>query len=186
LPHRDPELELIRDFVNTRDFDEDTEALGDPAALAAFLAETATIGTGLPDAEEHARILELRESLRAMLLSNNGVEIDASDLAPLEAAAERARIAVTVDDGEVELRSEPEGLAAFEARLLLAIANAQSRGTWRRIKACPAGDCQWAFYDESRNRSRTWCSMEVCGNRSKTRSYRHRRRRNPAADSGTG
>ncbi|MGZ8667616.1 MAG: CGNR zinc finger domain-containing protein, partial [Solirubrobacterales bacterium] len=28
----------------------------------------------------------------------------------------------------------------------------------------------------SRNRSRTWCSMEVCGNRAKTRSYRHRRR----------
>ncbi len=173
---RDPDLELIRDFVNTRDLDEDTEAVGDPAALAAWVREATSIDAAPVAAADHVRALELRESLRAMLLANNGVEIDDLDLAPLEAAAERARISISVDGGELELRSEPEGLAAFEARLLLAVAGAQSRGTWRRIKACPAGDCKWAFYDRSRNRSRTWCSMQVCGNRSKTRSYRRRRR----------
>ena len=48
-------------------------------------------------------------------------------------------------------------------------------GAWRRLKACPADDCQWAFYDRSRNRSRTWCKMDVCGNRSKVRTFRERR-----------
>ncbi|WP_328606005.1 CGNR zinc finger domain-containing protein [Amycolatopsis sp. NBC_00345] len=48
------------------------------------------------------------------------------------------------------------------------------RGDWVRLKICPADDCLWAFYDESRNRSRTWCSMRVCGNREKARSWRAR------------
>jgi len=37
-------------------------------------------------------------------------------------------------------------------------------------------DCQWAFYDRSKNRSGRWCSMRTCGNRTKTRAYRTRRR----------
>jgi predicted RNA-binding Zn ribbon-like protein len=32
-----------------------------------------------------------------------------------------------------------------------------------------------AFYDRSKNSSRTWCSMSSCGNRAKTRAYRGRR-----------
>jgi predicted RNA-binding Zn ribbon-like protein len=47
-------------------------------------------------------------------------------------------------------------------------------GSWPRLKACAADNCQWAFYDHSRNHSRVWCSMDVCGNREKVRSYRER------------
>jgi predicted RNA-binding Zn ribbon-like protein len=47
-------------------------------------------------------------------------------------------------------------------------------GTWSRLKACRAADCRWAFYDRARNHSRHWCSMEVCGNRTKARAYRAR------------
>jgi predicted RNA-binding Zn ribbon-like protein len=50
-------------------------------------------------------------------------------------------------------------------------------GSWERLKVCPADDCLWAFYDRSRNRSRRWCDMEVCGNRAKVRGYRERRSR---------
>ena len=42
------------------------------------------------------------------------------------------------------------------------------------VKACPADDCRWAFYDRSRNRSGTWCDMSDCGNRAKARAYRKR------------
>lgn len=41
-----------------------------------------------------------------------------------------------------------------------------------RLKICP--NCEWLFLDRSRNRSRTWCDMAVCGNRTKAR--RHYRR----------
>ncbi len=32
-----------------------------------------------------------------------------------------------------------------------------------RIKICP--NCHWLYFDGSRNRSRRWCDMRVCGNR---------------------
>jgi predicted RNA-binding Zn ribbon-like protein len=47
-------------------------------------------------------------------------------------------------------------------------------GTWSRLEACRAETCRWTFYDQARNRSRAWCSMEVCGNRAKVRRYRRR------------
>ena len=49
-------------------------------------------------------------------------------------------------------------------------------GSWERFKICPADDCLRAFFDRSRNRSRTWCSMQVCGNREKARTFRKRTR----------
>lgn len=42
-----------------------------------------------------------------------------------------------------------------------------------RLKQC--GHCGWLFLDRSRNRSRLWCDMAVCGNR--TKAGRHYRRR---------
>ena len=41
-----------------------------------------------------------------------------------------------------------------------------------RIKACP--NCYWLYLDESRNRSRRWCDMNVCGNRAKARRHYNR------------
>jgi len=42
------------------------------------------------------------------------------------------------------------------------------------VRMCEAPDCAWLFLDQSRNRSRRWCDMKVCGNRQKAR--RHYRR----------
>jgi predicted RNA-binding Zn ribbon-like protein len=39
------------------------------------------------------------------------------------------------------------------------------------LRQCPGEGCAWLFLDTSRNRSRRWCSMEVCGNRSKARRH---------------
>lgn len=43
-----------------------------------------------------------------------------------------------------------------------------------RLKICP--NCSWLFIDRSRNRSRTWCDMAVCGNRTKARRHYRRNR----------
>ncbi|MFI7444024.1 CGNR zinc finger domain-containing protein [Nonomuraea indica] len=58
---------------------------------------------------------------------------------------------------------------------LAAIAAATAGASWDRLKVCAEVTCQWAFLDASRNRSRSWCSMRVCGNRTKTRAYRARK-----------
>jgi predicted RNA-binding Zn ribbon-like protein len=50
-------------------------------------------------------------------------------------------------------------------------------GDPRRIKECPEPEgCSWLFYDQSKNASRRWCSMEGCGSLVKMRRYRARRR----------
>jgi predicted RNA-binding Zn ribbon-like protein len=41
-----------------------------------------------------------------------------------------------------------------------------------RVRMCEAPDgCGWLFYDETRNRTRRWCSMKDCGNRAKARRH---------------
>jgi len=45
-----------------------------------------------------------------------------------------------------------------------------------RVRRCAAEDCDWLFLDESRNRSRRWCDMTLCGNRNKVRRFRETRR----------
>ena len=46
-------------------------------------------------------------------------------------------------------------------------------GPLDRIKGC--GGCRYLFLDETKNRSRRWCSMDDCGTREKMRTYVARR-----------
>ena len=48
-----------------------------------------------------------------------------------------------------------------------------------RVRQCAAGDCAWLFLDRSRNGTRRWCDMTVCGNREKARRFQRRARRSP-------
>ena len=43
-----------------------------------------------------------------------------------------------------------------------------------RIRACAASDCGWWFVDDTKNRSRRWCDMKICGNREKVRRFRQK------------
>jgi predicted RNA-binding Zn ribbon-like protein len=172
------DIELVSSFVNTLEKNvtrPDEESLDSPAALRAWMSEH-----GIPAGDDLGpadldRAIEFREAMRLLLLANNVGELDAGTLRGLRDAADEGLIRVEVrDDGEAFARPAREGVPALFARLLAAVADAQCAGNWDRLKACAADDCQWAFYDSSRNHSRTWCSMEVCGNRAKTRAYRAR------------
>jgi predicted RNA-binding Zn ribbon-like protein len=135
---------------------------------------------GLAPAElgpaEVERLVRFREALRAVLLAHNGVELAAGAVRELETLARDAAVVVGFGPGgEPRLEAaSSSGAAAVLARLLAVIARADAEGTWERLKVCPADDCLWAFYDFSRNHSRTWCDMRVCGNRAKARTFRSR------------
>ena len=170
------EADLLVAFVNTRDLEEESDQIGTPEGLQAWVEEQTGEYLPAPDEQAHARVLALRESLRALLRANNGGDAGERELASLREAAERSRYRTALDaDGRLTLAPARSDLSGFEARLLLAIERLQAQGTWPRLKACTDESCQWAFFDLTRNRSRTWCSMEECGNKEKTRRYRARR-----------
>lgn len=174
------DLELVRDFVNTRDIERGTDLLLDPEQLATWLREHA-LGAQADSSVDADRLARLREALRAMLLANNsGDAPPPSALADLNDAAGAAPLALRFDRGGASgLGPVADGTEAAIARILAAVHEAMRDGSWGRLKACPADDCHWAFYDRSRNRSGTWCEMEECGNRAKARAYRERRRSRP-------
>jgi len=159
LPNPAPEpLRRVQQFVNTVDLEHGREWLPD------WLAEH-----GLP-AGDLGRAVELRESLRALLRVNNEGGAAPEAEAHLNEAA-RA-VALEVRGGGVTLAGA-DALAEVTAVALTAMLD----GSWGRLKVCRK--CRWAFYDKSKNRSGSWCSMQLCGNRLKTRAYRSRRRTSP-------
>jgi predicted RNA-binding Zn ribbon-like protein len=170
------ELALVQRFVNTADLEDGRDDIADPDGLTSWLRANGLAGPREAFGEHDVdRVLALREALRTLLLSHHGGEADRDAVAALGAAATGAPLVVAfAPDGATRLEPAHEGVDGVLARLLAIVARAEAEGTWSRMKACPAANCHWAFYDHSRNRSRTWCEMAVCGNRAKARSYRRR------------
>jgi predicted RNA-binding Zn ribbon-like protein len=169
------QLGFVEAFVNTIDLEDGRDRIDSPEKLAGWLTEQELADVPGVDAAGHRRAIELREALRALLAANNGEAVDAGAVETVNRIAGRAPLVLRLESNAAG-RLEPLGsdLDAALARLLAIVARAQADGSWERMKACSAHDCRWAFYDHSRNHSRSWCSMRVCGNRAKARSYRER------------
>jgi len=170
------QLELVRRFVNTWDGEGPVERLPDPDALRDWLVEHKLMAhDGAVSTAELERARTLRDALRAQLRAHHGGAVDPAAAAVVDAAAGRARLQARFGaDDAVRLEAAAEGVDGILGGLLAIVADAMRDGTWARLKVCPAEDCQYAFYDTSRNRSGVWCTMGVCGNRAKVRSYRER------------
>jgi predicted RNA-binding Zn ribbon-like protein len=170
------ELELIRDFVNTRDLGRKTDRIDDPERLSSWLADHGLVPDppALTEADV-ARIRMLREALRALLLANADFPLPTEAVEEFDAAVASARLRVRINGaGRLVLHPADAGLDRVIGRLLSVVVAAQEDGTWGRLKAC--AECHWALYDRTRNRSATWCDAAKCGVRVRARRYRRRRR----------
>ena len=171
-------LALVQAFVNTVATEGDLrwEAFADADSLRSWLVCRGLLAAGEPVGEtDVGRARETREALRALLAANNGREVDVGDVGVLNRAAERARLGMRFGaDGGAALQAGAGGVDGAIGGVLAAAHAGMGEGTWGRLKVCANGGCAWAFYDRSRNRSSRWCSMAVCGNRTKTRAYRRR------------
>lgn len=155
VPNAAPEpLRQVQVLVNSTDVEKGLDWLPD------WLVEHGAEG-------ELDRARELREALRVLVLANNGFPLEAGALRVVNDAA--SRLALQLDEERaLHVRANGDALDAVVAVALGAMLD----GTWLRLKACR--NCHWSFYDNSPNRSATWCSMQLCGNRTKTRAYRRR------------
>ena len=178
------ELALVRAFINTMDFDDDVETFSSPEALRDWLVENALAGPDDPVSQTDVeRAIALREALRALILANNdGTAPEPQAVATVNEISEQFNLVTRFDAaGEAALEPACSGVDGGLARLLAIVYQADVDGTWSRLKACRNDTCLWAFYDNSKNHSRHWCSMEVCGSQVKARAYRARKK---AAGSG--
>ena len=176
-------LSRIQALVNTIEMPEGQDRFADPGEARPWL-----VAHGLlrPDSECRADDLALvrgvREGLRAMLVRNaGGPPPTAAVLAPLrEVAGDGTASAVLDEKGEILLSATGDTVCGRLIELLLVIRDAQRDSTWARLKACGNNECQWAFYDRSRNHGGTWCDMSSCGNKLKNREFRARKRAAPS------
>jgi predicted RNA-binding Zn ribbon-like protein len=170
-------LRPVQLFVNTLDIENGVDELDGPDALAAVLVAAGVAERGLrPTAADVRTALDVREGLRALLLANNGVPVDASELVALERATRAGQLGAEFrPDGSAGLVAGAPGVDGALGRILAIVLRASADGSLARLKACRRDVCHWVFYDRSRNRGSHWCAMSVCGNRTKTRTYRERR-----------
>ena len=171
-------LELLQRFVNTHnhDFPEEWDRLGTAAKSTTWLRGKGLLAAGgRVSAAEAARLRELREALRALIVAGHDGLLDPAAIATIAAAAHDGALTVAVDpEGRTSLAPGARGAAGAAAALLGILHEAQLTGDWERIKGCR--QCEYAFYDRSKNRSAAWCAMSICGNRTKNRTYYRRRR----------
>jgi len=174
-------LELVRQFINTAELELGDDEFTDLAALQRWLRARGLIGSrDRLDEGDLERAVAVREALRQLCEDRGaGGAIDEHAIRALNALPACAQMRVRFDAGGAP-RLEPvgTGLDGAFAGLFAIIEHAAAAGTWARLKICADHGCRWAYYDNSKNRSRNWCNMAVCGNRSKAREYR-RRQRNP-------
>ncbi len=190
---------LCLDFANTiddRGRPDPVELLGDYDDLIAFGRQTGILtaanahqlagSAGSGNIETRAllaRARTLRDALYQLFAT-----LAAGKAAPRDALGviqrEFARLAphVGLTTGATRFIWQWSGPPASLERLLWAVLHSAldllTSGAYRHISVCESRTCRWLFLDTTRNHSRRWCDMTVCGNRAKARRYYKRHRRN--------
>jgi predicted RNA-binding Zn ribbon-like protein len=182
------------DFVNTLDdrFSDSgpNELLPAYADLLRFVAQLRLLSTEQArkltrdtSTREAQRVLasaiELREALAAVLYARmDGARLPAAQVAMLERHFQEMAVNRSLRTGKSQLvwswaghEQNPEiplwKLAETAADLLVST-------DAERVKECGDPTCRWLFLDTSKNHTRRWCDMKVCGNRMKARRFQAR------------
>jgi predicted RNA-binding Zn ribbon-like protein len=166
-------LRPVQAFVNTIDREHGVEGLTTPERLRQLLADfeladpRITIG-----AAELEAALAVREALFRLFVARAGGDPGGASMRTLEQAARDGRVEVRISEHEPQLVATAPGLAGALAQMIVAVQTAAADGSLRRLKACRRSCCHWLFWDGSPPASGVWCSMSVCGNRTKVRRHR--------------
>jgi predicted RNA-binding Zn ribbon-like protein len=165
---------VVRDFVNTDDHELGTDQLENVAAFGRWLEQAGlAVGADPASAEELDLAHRLRSGLRrALELNHDG---DTGSLPTLGEALAELPVRLAWDGSAPVLTTHAEGALGGLARVAVSAHEAVASGDWSRLKICAFDECEWAYYDHSKNRSRAYCEYG-CGNKLKTRAYRARQR----------
>jgi Putative stress-induced transcription regulator len=147
-------LGLVQAFVNTVSLREGgPDLLGDRPAAVGWFRGAGILPTDpvVVTTSEHAGLLRLRESLRAVLVARSEGRRDPEASAKLTRGFVDGRLVLTVDEaaGVHWATAARAPYPSMIAGIAIAIADSATSGTWPNLRACTAQNCGWAFYDET-------------------------------------
>jgi predicted RNA-binding Zn ribbon-like protein len=187
-------LALVQELINTRglaspgDSARRPDLLEDPetanpwlrAALAQWSERTGQAAPDLHLAEaDLSPLRKLRESLRTLTAAGNAHTAAADGVAEAAPSGLPSSASLTLrigPDGRVGYTTTATGWRGVAALVTGQILLAQHSGSWPRFKTCAFPTCGVAYYDESRNNSRVWHDVRICGNRTNLAASRQRRK----------
>jgi predicted RNA-binding Zn ribbon-like protein len=73
-----------------------------------------------------------------------------------------------------QFRSDEDSLSSLLAVVANSAAELVNEGDLGLVRQCRGDNCAFYFYDKTKNKSRRWCSMKTCGNRSKAAAHYRR------------
>jgi predicted RNA-binding Zn ribbon-like protein len=129
-----------------------------------------------------ARVRGLREAIyRVFSMIADGHQPNQSDMTTinrvLSEAMRHIRVMRRAHGGFVAAWQQgPPSLRRLLWPVARSVAEVLTSEELGRLKKCPSANCGWIFLDTTRNRTRRWCDMKVCGNRAKARRYYLRKR----------
>lgn len=169
-------LWLLESFLNSIDVESQQDDLADCDNFRRWLEEHGRGESASQVSDDDLHLARrLRADLRAILTAHHDPSVTANDHESLNEMLRSLTVRVTFDAaGDATISADGQGVGRFLTEIVIAVVDASADGGWQRMKLCPAVDCAVAYYDTSKNRSKRWCSMRTCGNRSKTRNYYHR------------
>ena len=193
-----PALDLVNTLDHRFGHEGPVELLADYGALLRFAQQTELLDPGQvrvltksvkPQAAARAlrSVRELREALATAFYGNlERRPPPAADIRTLEQhflASERHR---ELHWQEAAAGNGPSGMAwrwgRFEKEAELPVwilaeraAQLMLSDAIQRVRECGADTCRWLFLDTSKNHTRRWCNMKICGNRMKARRFQARR-----------
>jgi len=174
-PAPDP-VRLIQRFLNTLDIDRGSDDLDSRGGLEAWLNEVGLVAKVPASPEDGlARATELREAIRDLLARRNHGTVTprvADRFGRATVSLGFRTVASTA--GDFQLLPTSTGLGKALGAIVAVLIRSDADGSLARLKVCANDQCQWVYWDASRNRSGRWCTMALCGNRLKGRAFRQR------------
>jgi len=151
------------------------ERLAVPGDLSDWIAEAGIAGAAAASPELLDDARALREAIRGLLdCARQSGSPAAAELRLVNQWARSPVAAPQIGPGFARLSVGPDPVTGALALIARDSVELITGGDLGRVRTC-AG-CTLLFIDRSRPGTRRWCSMERCGNRSKTAQYRQKRR----------
>jgi predicted RNA-binding Zn ribbon-like protein len=159
------------------------DRLRSPADLARWFVAAGLASAEVPATERDLRrARDLREALyRLFTATRTGRPADPADLMVVNdrAATPPPVLRLTqAGDGRVVAVADASTAASLLALVAHDAIDLLTGPLADRVRECEGETCKVLFVDVSRAGHRRWCSMDVCGARSKMAAYRHRRQDN--------